>query len=307
VLSWLGRKKELPGWFASTLDGELLDFAHAERASSGRWAITTYGSTPIGPAQRDLPKIAQDLGMQRYRCSTMLRPGEYQLLLIDGLNVPKAELKSALRWRVKDMIDYRIEEATIDLLDIPPLDGAADRPHPVFAVSARNELIKSRIEFFEAGRIPLSVIDIEETAQRNLAALYEKENRAVALAYFGYEAGLLTINVRGELYLARRLEVPLREIAADSTEIAEGAHERVALEIQRTLDHFDRQFRQVGVGKLLVAPTPQPTGLADFLRERFELPLEIADLRNALAFPGGAPDDETHWRLYHHFGAALRH
>jgi MSHA biogenesis protein MshI len=298
-MDWLG-KKPLPGWFASTLDGERLDFAHAQRAPSGQWTITTFGSRP-------LPRVAQELRLQRYRCSTILRSGEYQLLLVDGLNVPKAELKSAVRWRVKDMVDYRVDDATIDVLDIPPLEGGGERPHPVYAVSARNELLKSRIDLFEAGRIPLSVIDIEETAQRNLAALYEADNRAVGLAYFGHEAGLLTINVRGELYLARRLEVPLREIAADSPEIAAGAHERVALEIQRTLDHFDRQFRQVGVGKLLVAPTPQPTGLADFLRERFELPLEIADLRNALAFPGGAPDDETHWRLYHHFGAALRH
>jgi MSHA biogenesis protein MshI len=306
VLGWLGRKKQLPGWFASTLDGEVLDFAHAQNALSG-WTITSYGSQPIGPEGAELPRVAQELSLQRYRCTTMLRPGEYQLLLIDGLNVPKAELKSAVRWRVKDMVDYRIEEATVDVLDIPPLDGASDRPHPVFAVSAHNDLLKSRIERFEAGRIPLSVIDIEETAQRNIAALYEADNRAVALAYFGHEAGLLTINVRGELYLARRLEVPLREIVADSPEIAAGAHERVALEIQRTLDHFDRQFRQVGVAKLLLAPTPQATGLADFLHERFELPLELADLRNALAFAGGAPDDETHWRLFHHFGAALRH
>jgi MSHA biogenesis protein MshI len=306
MLGWVG-KRELPGWFASTLDGEVLDFAHAHLAPSGRWTVTTYGSRPIGPVQRDLPRLAQELRLQRYRCSTILRSGEYQLLLVDGLNVPKAELKSAVRWRVKDMVDYRVEEATVDVLDIPPLEGGSERPHPVYAVAARNELVKSRIELFEAGRIPLSVIDIEETAQRNIAALYDAGNRAIALAYFGNEAGLMTITVRGELYLARRLDVPLREIAADSPEIALGAHERVALEIQRTLDHFDRQFRQVAVGKLLLAPTPQPTQLAEFLAERFELPVELADLRETLAFPGGAPDDEMHWRLFHHFGAALRH
>jgi MSHA biogenesis protein MshI len=305
-MGWRG-KKQLPGWFASTLDGDKLDYAHAELANSGKWTISAYGSRPIGPERSELAHVAQELHVQRYPCSTMLRAGEYQLLLVDGLNVPKAELKSAVRWRVKDMVDYRVEDATIDVLDIPPLEGGSERPHPVYAVSARNDLLKSRIDLFETGRIPLSVIDIEETAQRNLAALYEADNRAVALAYFGEQAGLLTINFRGELYLARRLEVPLAEIAAESDEIAAGAHERVALEIQRTLDHFDRQFRQVAVGKLLVAPTPQPTGLADFLGERFELPLEVADLRETLAFPGGAPDDDMHWRLYHHFGAALRH
>lgn len=308
MLDWLRRKGELPGWFAATLDAEVLDFAHAQRAASGKWAITRYGSRPLGAERRNLQTVAHDLGLQRYRCSTMLRPGEYQFLLVEGLDVPRDELKGAIRWRVKDMVDYRIDEATIDVLDIPPAAGSpATRARPVFAVAAHNPLLKSRIELFEAARVPLSVIDIQETAQRNLAALYEAEERGVALAYFGRDWGLFTINYRAELHLARRLEVGLSEIDADSAEIAAGAQERVALEIQRTLDHFDRQFRHVAVARLLLAPTPGPSTLAEFLRSRFDMPVEVVDLREALAFPAGAPDEETQWRLFHHFGAALRH
>jgi hypothetical protein len=36
------------------------------------------------------------------------------------------------------------------------------------------------------------------------------------------------------------------------------------------------------------------------------MPVESIDLAEVLAFSGGAPDGPTQWRLFHHFGAALR-
>jgi MSHA biogenesis protein MshI len=237
----------------------------------------------------------------------MLRAGEYDLLLVEAPNVPRAELKSALRWKVKDMVDYKIDEATLDVLDIPPgdADAGASRSEYVLAVLARNDVIRSRVQQFDQARIPLSVIDIPDTAQRNIAALYEENERGVLLLYFGRDWGLLTITHRGELYLARRLDMGVEQFVgeqgADSKPL-----ERVALEVQRTLDHFDRQFRRVAVGKILLAPTGRSTDLPETLRARFEIPVQEIDLRDVLAFGDAPPDGETQWRLFHHFGAALR-
>jgi MSHA biogenesis protein MshI len=294
LLGWLTRARQVPGWSAATLDAGTVTFAQAEPSPSGKWSITDYGSRGAG-----------ELRLEGRQCTTVLNPGEYQFLLVEAPNVPEAELKSAIRWKVKDLVDYRIEDATVDVLDIPPADAAAaSRVRPVFAVAARNELLQQRIRELEEARVPLSVIDIRETAQRNLAALYETPERGLAFIHFGADAGLLTINFRGELYLARRLEVGAGELAAGASDEA-GALERVALEIQRTLDHFDRQFRHVAVSKLVLGPTPQPSRLAESLRGRFDLPVEEADLRQVLEF-ADAPDAEAQWRLFHHFGAALR-
>lgn len=284
----------MPGWLAATLDADTLEFAHAQRTAPGSWSIPSYGS-----------RRASEMRLEGHQCATMLRPGEYQFLLVEAPNVPAAELKNAIRWKVKDMVDYRIDDATIDVLDIPPADAAAaSRARPMYAVAARNDLLQGRIRELESARIPLSVIDIPETAQRNVAALYEGGERGVALAYFGQGAGLLTINFRSELYLARRLEVGVEELAADAGGEG-GALARVALEIQRTLDHFDRQFRHVAVAKLVIAPTPRPTRLAEFLRTRFDQEVVQADLRQVLAFER-PPDEPAQWKLFHHFGAALR-
>ena len=306
MLDWL-KGGRTPGWLAVSFDDASLQFAHARREAGVRALVSTYGARDFGSGKGTLEQLTREFKLSHYQCSTMLRAGEYDLLLVEAPNVPRAELKSALRWKVKDMVDYKIDEATLDLLDIPPgeADAGASRSEYVLAVLARNEVIRSRVQQFDQARIPLSVIDIPDTAQRNIAALYEESERGVLLLYFGRDWGLLTITHRGELYLARRLDMGVEQLVgeqgADSKPL-----ERVALEVQRTLDHFDRQFRRVAVGKILLAPTGRGTDLPETLRARFEMPVQEIDLRDVLAFGDAPPDQQTQWRLFHHFGAALR-
>lgn len=293
MLDWLKGGGRTPGWLAVSFDDASLDFAHARREAGVRALVSAYGARELG-AGKDLERLKRELKLSHYQCSTLLRAGEYDLLLVEAPNVPRAELKSALRWKVKDRVDYKIDEATLDVLDIPPGAGDAAPGPQVLAVLARNEVIRSRVKQFERARIPLSVIEIPETAQRNIAALYEETGRAVLLLYFGRDWGLLTITHGGELYLARRLDMGAEQ------------HEGIALEAQRTLDHFERQFGHMNVSKLLLAPTGRKTELAETLRARFDIPVQEIDLRDVLAFGDAPPDEPTQWRLFHHFGAALR-
>lgn len=296
MLGWLKRGGNTQGWLAVSFDDTGLTFAHARRARGARTEVASYA---VERTRRDLAASA--------RCSTMLRAGEYDILMVEAPNVPRTEVKGALRWKVKDMVDYPITDATVDFLDIPGEPGAAaGRSQQMYAIVARNDVIEERIEQFRKAGIPLEVIEIPETAQRNIAALYEDAAHGVALAYFGPDSGLLTITHRGELYLARRLDVGVDALASDPDGEDGGPLERVALEVQRTLDHFERQFRHVAVGRLLLAPTGRPTRLPEILRARFEMRVEAIDLADVLAFSGGAPDAATQWRLFHHFGAALR-
>jgi MSHA biogenesis protein MshI len=305
LLGWLRQNKKTPGWLALSLEAHGIEFAHG-RFSAPKSHITVYGRHELAPDNQDLPRVAHAMNLTRYDCAALLRPGDYQLLLVEAPNVPKEELKAAIRWRIKDMIDYHVDDATVDVLDIPQQESSAARSRLMYAVSAKNEVIEATIRQCEAAKIPLSVIDIPETAQRNIAALYEEQARAVGLVYFAEEWGLVTVNVSQELYLARRFDVGLKEVTGDAATV-KGALERVAVEIQRTLDHFDRQFRGIPVARLLVAPTPSDTAVAQFLTTRVGLQTQDIDLREVLAFDGEGPDRETQWRLFHHFGAALRH
>jgi MSHA biogenesis protein MshI len=307
-MKWFSKQRATePGWLAVSLHSDNLSFAHGRYASNGKSTVSRCGTRALAGDFDGVGRIAKELQFDRYQCSTLLAPGEYQLLLVEAPNVQPGELKTAIRWRVKDLLDYHAEDATIDVLDIPPDPSGGNRAHSMYAVAARNDVIQGCIGRFESARIPLSVIEIPETAQRNVAALFEPENRGLALLYLGPAHGLLTINFRGELYLARRIEVGMDQIVGATGERRDEAMNRVALELQRTFDHFDRQFPFVAVAKLLLGPEPENTGLAEHLKRNLDLPVEEAKLGAVLGFGADAVlDRAAEWRLFHLLGAVLR-
>jgi MSHA biogenesis protein MshI len=308
-MKWpFAREAREPGWLAVSLRPGELSFVHGQFVPGGTSLIDRCGRRELEGDFEGAEQTAKELGFERYQCSTLLAAGEYQMLQVEAPNVPQAELKTAIRWRIKDLLDYHVDDATVDLLELPANPAGGERGHAMYAVTARNEVVQSCIGRFEAARIPLSVIDIPETSQRNVAALFERDERGLAMLYLGDEQGLLTINYRRELVLARRIEVGMRDLTAASGTARDEQFQRVLLELQRTLDHFDRQFAYVPVAKLMLAPDPEDTGLLEFLAANLDLPVERVRLSSAIAFGSRAElEPEEEWRLFHLIGAALRH
>ena len=303
---WSRRRTRDPGWLAISIQPGELHYAHGVGGPPGKCAITRCGMQQIDDSPKELERAVKHLGFDRYQCLTVLAPDEYQLLLVEAPNVPATELKAAIRWRVNDMLDYHLDDATIDVLDIPP-DPAGGRSHSMYAVASRNELLQQRIARLEEAKVPLRVIDIPETAQRNVAALFEVPDRGVAFLYCGKSHALLTVNYHGELYLARRIDISVDQLAATAAASREDPRGRILLELQRSFDHFDRQFPFVGIAKLVVGPEPSDTGLAEFLRQNFDFPVEQPALGDVLQLGRDAVlEADNAWRLFHVLGAALR-
>jgi MSHA biogenesis protein MshI len=255
-----------------------------------------------------LEKVARELDAERYECIHLLGAHEYQLLSVEAPNVPVDELKTAVRWRLKDMLDFHIDDATIDVLDVPQRKDAGNRSHSMYAVAARNQLIQQRQEMFADAHFNLRVIDIPEMAQRNIAALLEIPERALALLSFDAEGGLLTITCGGELYLSRRIDVSFAQLASSDAELKTGYLERVTLEVQRSLDHFDRQYHMIPVSKLVLAGAAPVAELRAHLTENLYVPSELLDLSSVLScvkVPELASAD-VQQRHFLPLGAALR-
>jgi len=197
---------------------------------------------------KSLEKVAREFGARRFRCTTLLKPAEYQILLVEAPAVKREELKPALRWRIKDLLDYHVDDATLDVLDVPLPSTATQRTHYMYAVAARNETVRTTIERFQSAGFPLAVIDIPETAQRNVAALYEKDERGVVALTFDAHGMLLTVNFAGELYLSRRLEITQEQLVAATGEESVQMLDRVLVETQRSLDHCERTYNFFSLG-----------------------------------------------------------
>jgi len=220
-----------------------------------------------------LDKLVKELHLSDLQFTTLLAPEDYQILMVDAPNVPADEVKIAIRYRIKDSINYNVEQATVDVLQIPN----NNRQQSVYAVVASNDIIKKRMELFEKADIELTVIYVPETAQRNIAALFETEGRGLALLAFDERGGLLTFTCDQELCLSRRLEITSGQLQDANLNLRQQFIDRVELEVQRSLDYFDRQFHQVSLNKMLVS-APTSAGLVGMLAENLGMPVEALDL-----------------------------
>jgi len=304
---WL-KKKKTAGWLVLSFAGEELQLAHSEPGADGRAVVTLCGtaSRPVRDVA-GLGQVAREMRLAHYPVSLVLRLDEYQMLVTEAPAVPPEELKAAVRWRVKDMLDYHIDDATLDVLDIPPDPNAPHRGHSLYVVAARNEVISRYIGLAQEADIPLQVIDIPEMASRNIANVVAEPGRGVAMLTFTDQGGLLTVSYGGELYLSRHLDVTWEDVN-DEGPMREAHFDRVTLELQRSLDYVERQFSFVSVARLWLAPLPGAASLRDHLAANLYVPVEVLDMGRVFDFSRvpalATPENQA--RFFVPLGATLR-
>ncbi|MCW5603025.1 MAG: agglutinin biogenesis protein MshI [Burkholderiales bacterium] len=286
MMKLFGSGRRRPGWLCVNLRPDRIDVAHVLTAGRARPEVLICDSyRKEGGDSAALARLRRELHLARYRCTTLLQPADYQVMQVDAPDVPDAELKIALRWRIKDMIDYPVEAATVDAVRIPAGNGAAARSPQVLAVAAKRGTIAATVEPFSSADIPLEAIDIPEMALRNVAHLFEEPARGLATLVFDDEGGLLTFTCDGELYQYRRIDVSLRIFASAGDGQRQQIYDRIVLELQRSLDNFDRQFHYVAVARVLLVPVPGADDLQQYLASNLDLPVALLDLADVMDFP----------------------
>jgi len=265
--------------------GDRIALAHVVRGAGTRPEIRLLDSFRVdGGEVEALQRLRAARRLQAHACTTLMAAGEYTLSQMDAPNVPLAERKEAVRWALKGLVDYPVDHACVDVLDIP-MDGAAGRQATVFAVSAAEGAVQAHVRPFAEAKVPLAAIDIPELAQRNVAALFEDENRGLAFLRLDASGGLLTLTFHGELIAARRVELSATQLADSDSARRAQAMERLVLELQRSLDNFDRQYSFIPISKLVAAAYPPVDDLAAALAENLYVPVVPMDLAQVMDFP----------------------
>jgi MSHA biogenesis protein MshI len=307
ILKVFRRKSRTGGWVAVVFSKQGVCVAQASYVGL-RPQVTKCAFYPITEVSAsELEKVRKEAQLEDANFTTLLSANEYQIMMVDAPNVPVSELKTAIRWKIKDSLSCHVDDATIDVLQIPTNKYGGERPQSLYAIAASNETVRKCIELFEKARIELSVIDIPETAQRNIAVLFETEGRGLAMLTFGDDGGLLTITCDGELYLARHLDITRGQLQDADENLRQQYQDRVELEVQRSLDYFDRQFQHVPVTRILLS-APESLELDKSLTASLGLPVETLDLAQAMdivAVPELA-DSEFACYALPALGAALR-
>jgi len=300
------RARKYEGWLATAFGREGVSAVVVERPADGlpRVLGASYQAAQRPAPAEVLEKLGKELQAASRHCSTVLAGGEYQLLSLEAPAVPREELKTAVGWRLKDMLDFPLADATIDVFDIPGDPNGTQRGSSVFAVAARNSAVSARQALYAACKIGLSVIDIPEMAQRNIATMLETPGRGIAVLSFDGDGGLLTMSFNGELYQARRIDVTLPQLQSPD---ASQYYDRVTLELQRSFDHFDRQFHFISLARLMLM-TGASDGLQGYLADNLYMPVERLDLSQVFDFSQHAAlrEPAMQARYFLALGAALR-
>ncbi len=296
------------GWTSVVLSADRISVACVTRGPDARLQVEECESFAREGSDLDaLKRLKNAKRLARNHCTTLLAQGQYQLLQVDRPdNLPKdappEDLRETLRWRIKEMVDFPVDQAGIEILPIPPQAG---RTPQLWVVAASHDSLRPQVHLFQDAQVPLEAIDIPELAQRNLAGLFEELNRGLALASFDGKGGQLTITFQGELFMARHLDVSGPELARPD---AGGLHERVLLDIQRSLDNFDRNYSSIPLTRLLIGPLPGGEIFIDYLRNNLSLPVAVANLADVMDFAAVPRLQETAAQVdaWLALGAALR-
>lgn len=257
-------------------DPDRLAWLHADASGQvRRCGVVERGSDEAA----DFARRVRGLGLPAHDVTAVLALRDVTLLQIETPAVKPEEMKSAARWRIKDLVETRLDELTIDVMHVGD-ERARQAQRQLFVAAARNALIQDLVRRTQAGGLGLSVIDIAETVQRNLQTAAAEaagigQRATAALGHHGEQA-LLTICAGGELCFARRLDwddsvlapraaaLPALPASFDNLDFVDyGAADgraggdddntpRLVVELQRSFDVWERSWPDLPVALLWV-------------------------------------------------------
>ena len=234
---------------------------------------------------------------------------EYQMFLVDKAAVRPEEMESSLRWSLTPLLDYPASDANLSWMAIPQTQAGSNRTPQLYVIATRRELANQRMDLFENARIPVSVLDIRETGQRNISAALNDQEAAVCLIYAEPQGVQLTVTYQGELYLERYIRESLFNVEGEREAITEDQKlDRVALEVQRSIDFVHRNAASIPFDGIFVAPTQSDIGLVEKLNSRLLTDISALDLSTVFEWPAGSDlvKPEIQALYFSALGAALR-
>ncbi len=263
------------------VSGSAVAVAHCLRApdADGELAAINMRTDAIQDL-RSLPATltaqADALRVGRRACNLVLAPELYNLNLVERPEVEDAEVRDAVRWSIQDQVDYPVEDAVLDVFDLPK---SASRERPmVFVVSAQSEFLQTLVKQVRGTGLGISSIDIAELALRNLVwRCYPGADQSVAMLRLTANSGLIGISRGEELYLSRRISGVPRVFAEETWP---EFRERMLLQVQRSIDYYESAMGQPHCNMLMVACTHDwSQRVCEYLSEVLAIPVrEVSPL-----------------------------
>lgn len=218
----------------------------------------------LGRVERRLPMLVT-LAHSQYRLRVMAEPA-----------VPPREMLTSLRWSLGAENDGPMDDQNLAWMRIPTQEPLPARPQRLYAVTTPKAALAERLAAWRQAGLKPRVVDIRETALRNIAGALERPGEGLVLVSADAGGVGMVFTHQGSLYLDRYIELPLAELRASDPETREAMHQRIAQQLLRSIDVVGRSYPFMPVTRVVVAPAPEALGLFEALAA--QLPVEALDL-----------------------------
>jgi len=247
----------------------------------------------IGHVDHRLP-ILMTLPRTHYRLRVMPEPA-----------VPQREMLTSLRWSLSTDSDGPMDDFNLAWMRIPTEEQLPAKPRQLYAVMAPTAPLTVRLAAWRHVGVRPKVIDIRETALRNIAGALERPGEGLALLSAGTGGVSMVFTHQGSLYLDRTIELP--ELAAADGAIRALLYERIAVQLFRSIDVVGRSYPFMPVTRVVVVPAPEAPGLQEFLAGQLPVePLDLDRLFDLSRVPELAQSPALQARCLVSLGATLR-
>jgi MSHA biogenesis protein MshI len=255
---FLRQKKLLPiasGHCCMTIHPKEFSLAYMHHAID-KLVLEFYASYPYdtqADLKAQLSSIVKQYQLKKVDCSWLLAPEDYQLLQLDVLPVTANEFQAAIRWKIKDLLRFSIDDVVIDHFAVP--SSKVNAKDKMMVVAAQSSYLQKISEIIKASGLNLSFIDVPELAFRNIMALSEQENQSHALVYVQNSIIQLLITYQKQLYFCRNLEFGWGGLSESTSDELTKHIAQLASEIQRSFDYYENQWRQPHPTQITFAAT----------------------------------------------------
>ena len=214
-----------------------------------------YRPCKVADRKATLNEMVSELGADGLSCHVVLPPGEFKTYPIEKPKVEDSELADAVRWKVKDLLDFDLAEAVIGVYESPE-DSLRGRPAQVNVVVSKSKVIQDLVDVINQSALELESIDIVDLAIRNIAfQISENHDRPLAVLYLRSGAGMMVLTKGDAVYLSRHFDFSSQALNEPSQQNA--IIQQLALEVQRSFDYFESQMGQVPPQTIhLIGPSP---------------------------------------------------
>ena len=200
-----------------------------------------------------LSHLVDKQGWKDVPCSLVLHPLYYKLMQAEAPEVEQSEMADAVRWRLKELLDFPVEDAAIEYFMLPE-DAYRGRQKVLYAAALRKDALQNLVDPMQSCGLNIDCIEISELALNNLVCRIPAERGGFAVLQLQETGGYISMVEDGQIYLCRRFEIGLNKFSEGESSVQ--TLDALLLEIQRSLDFYDSQLGKGAISKIYYPALP---------------------------------------------------